>query len=77
MPSSAKPQQQPQLPAAAKLAELKPYFAFHPPTSQIPDLKHTSFWYILVKVLGTIVVVVLLLPLLVTRSKQSQLLVDD
>ena len=31
LPSSAKPQQQPQLPAAAKLAELQPYFAFHPP----------------------------------------------
>ena len=30
LPSSAKPQQQPQLPAAAKLAELQPYFAFHP-----------------------------------------------
>ena len=31
LPSSAKPQQQLQLPAAAKLAELQPYFAFHPP----------------------------------------------
>ena len=32
LPSSVKPQLQPQLPAAAKLAELQPYFAFHPPT---------------------------------------------
>ena len=31
LPSSVKPQQQPQLPAAAKLAELQPYFAIHPP----------------------------------------------
>ena len=31
-PSSVKPQLHPLLPAAAKLAELQPYFAFHPPT---------------------------------------------
>ena len=31
LPSSVKPQLQPQLPAKAKLAELQPYFAFHPP----------------------------------------------
>ena len=33
LPSSAKPQQQPQLPAAAKL---QPYFAFHPPPPPPP-----------------------------------------
>ena len=32
LPSSVKPQLQPQLLAAAKLAELQPYYAFHPPT---------------------------------------------
>ena len=31
LPSSAKPQQQPELPAAAKLAELQSYFVFHLP----------------------------------------------
>ena len=37
LPSSAKPQQELQLPAAAKLAELQPYFVFHPP----PPPPHT------------------------------------
>ena len=36
LPSSAKPSCQPQLPAAAKLAELQPYFAFHLPTHPHP-----------------------------------------
>ena len=43
LPSSVKPQQQPQLPAAAKLAELQPYFAFHPPPPPTPPSRASRF----------------------------------
>ena len=39
LPSSVKPQLQPQLPAEAKLADLQPYFVIHPPTPVPVDSK--------------------------------------